>query len=251
MGASTCASGSQVWNGNIGTLMAKASAKAANSHICSAGRRPACAASAVQVEGLDARSRGRAPGTRPASARCRPSCRGRTSPRRRCAARGPRSRSGSTSGSAWPPRRCRRGRGRASTKTPIMPASSSSMKTLNSRTRSVDRRPGAEQRERRQERGEDHEPEAEPVDAHVVGDAVARAARPRIDLELHARPAARSRAPGASESRKTSDGQPRPSELLRAHRLLAAAAPPAIAPATGRNTRRGQAAAIAHRAHSR
>ena len=37
MGASTCASGSQVWNGNIGTLIAKASAKAAKSHICSAG----------------------------------------------------------------------------------------------------------------------------------------------------------------------------------------------------------------------
>jgi hypothetical protein len=37
VGASTCASGSQVWNGNIGTLMAKASAKAANSHICVPG----------------------------------------------------------------------------------------------------------------------------------------------------------------------------------------------------------------------
>src|SRR5438477_7760855 len=30
-GACTCASGSQVWTGNIGTLMAKASAKAKNS----------------------------------------------------------------------------------------------------------------------------------------------------------------------------------------------------------------------------
>ena len=33
VGASTCASGSQVWNGNIGTLMAKASAKARNNQI--------------------------------------------------------------------------------------------------------------------------------------------------------------------------------------------------------------------------
>jgi hypothetical protein len=37
VGASTWASGSQVWNGNIGTLMAKARAKAAKSHICRAG----------------------------------------------------------------------------------------------------------------------------------------------------------------------------------------------------------------------
>ena len=32
VGASTCASGSQVWNGNIGTLMAKPRKKAKNSH---------------------------------------------------------------------------------------------------------------------------------------------------------------------------------------------------------------------------
>ncbi len=35
VGASTCASGSQVWNGNIGTLMAKARKKAAKSQSCS------------------------------------------------------------------------------------------------------------------------------------------------------------------------------------------------------------------------
>ena len=35
VGASTWASGSQVWNGNIGTLMAKASAKARKSQACS------------------------------------------------------------------------------------------------------------------------------------------------------------------------------------------------------------------------
>jgi hypothetical protein len=34
VGASTCASGSQVWNGTIGTLMPKASANAAKSHGC-------------------------------------------------------------------------------------------------------------------------------------------------------------------------------------------------------------------------
>ena len=33
VGASTCASGSQVWNGNIGTLMAKAMKNAKNSQI--------------------------------------------------------------------------------------------------------------------------------------------------------------------------------------------------------------------------
>src|ERR1700732_1484119 len=33
VGASTCASGSQVWNGNIGTLMANAKKKARNSKM--------------------------------------------------------------------------------------------------------------------------------------------------------------------------------------------------------------------------
>ena len=33
MGASTWASGSQVWSGTTGTLIAKASAKAPNSHV--------------------------------------------------------------------------------------------------------------------------------------------------------------------------------------------------------------------------
>ena len=35
MGASVCASGSQVWNGNIGTLMAKAKKNPQKSHFCS------------------------------------------------------------------------------------------------------------------------------------------------------------------------------------------------------------------------
>src|SRR6516162_3476850 len=39
VGASTCASGSQVWKGNIGTLMAKARKKARNSQVCAAGER--------------------------------------------------------------------------------------------------------------------------------------------------------------------------------------------------------------------
>ena len=34
VGASTWASGSHVWNGNIGTLIAKASAKARNNRFC-------------------------------------------------------------------------------------------------------------------------------------------------------------------------------------------------------------------------
>ena len=35
VGASTCASGSQVWNGNMGTLIAKARKKATNTQRCS------------------------------------------------------------------------------------------------------------------------------------------------------------------------------------------------------------------------
>ena len=34
VGASTCASGSQVWNGNIGTLIAKPMKKAQKTHCC-------------------------------------------------------------------------------------------------------------------------------------------------------------------------------------------------------------------------
>src|SRR6516165_5269100 len=34
VGASTCASGNQVWNGNIGTLMANPTMKAQNTHFC-------------------------------------------------------------------------------------------------------------------------------------------------------------------------------------------------------------------------
>ena len=37
VGASVCASGSQVWNGNIGTLTAKPTKKAQNTHHCMAG----------------------------------------------------------------------------------------------------------------------------------------------------------------------------------------------------------------------
>ena len=37
VGASTWASGSQVWSGNIGTFTANASAKAVKSHSCSVG----------------------------------------------------------------------------------------------------------------------------------------------------------------------------------------------------------------------
>src|SRR6516225_5892353 len=37
VGASTCASGSQVWTGHIGTLTANDAKKASHSHFCSAG----------------------------------------------------------------------------------------------------------------------------------------------------------------------------------------------------------------------
>jgi len=43
VGASVCASGSQVWNGNIGTLMAKPRKKARKTHRCRfAGTSRAC-----------------------------------------------------------------------------------------------------------------------------------------------------------------------------------------------------------------
>ena len=54
VGASTWASGSQVWNGNIGTLIAKASAKARNSRFCAAPARQHEAREHRQVEGVDA-----------------------------------------------------------------------------------------------------------------------------------------------------------------------------------------------------
>jgi len=47
-GASVCASGSQVCSGHTGTLMAKASAKARNSHFCvPAASEGICACSAT------------------------------------------------------------------------------------------------------------------------------------------------------------------------------------------------------------
>src|SRR5271166_1259529 len=39
VGASVCASGSQVWNGNMGTFTAKPTKKAQNTHHCMAGER--------------------------------------------------------------------------------------------------------------------------------------------------------------------------------------------------------------------
>ena len=45
VGASTCASGSQVWNGNIGTLMAKARKNAAKAKNWSVPSKPRRAAS--------------------------------------------------------------------------------------------------------------------------------------------------------------------------------------------------------------
>ena len=49
MGASTCASGSQVWNGNIGTLIAKARKKAPNAKNWKVGLKPPVPANAVST----------------------------------------------------------------------------------------------------------------------------------------------------------------------------------------------------------
>src|SRR5713226_7700083 len=47
VGASVCASGSQVWNGNIGTLMAKAKKKPQKSHTFKGSAKLCAAASSV------------------------------------------------------------------------------------------------------------------------------------------------------------------------------------------------------------
>src|SRR5713101_5268554 len=47
VGASVCASGSQVWNGNIGTLMAKAKKNPQKSHTFSGSAKVCAAASKV------------------------------------------------------------------------------------------------------------------------------------------------------------------------------------------------------------
>src|SRR5580693_224405 len=44
VGASTCASGSHVWNGNIGTLMANAKKNAQKSHFCKCTEKSECGA---------------------------------------------------------------------------------------------------------------------------------------------------------------------------------------------------------------
>src|ERR1022692_1834137 len=50
VGASTCASGSQVWNGNIGTLMAKPRKNAKNSHSAAG---PAIFGAVVYSSGIE------------------------------------------------------------------------------------------------------------------------------------------------------------------------------------------------------
>ena len=80
VGASTCASGSQVWNGNIGTFTANARKKAPNSHFAAVGVMAACVQDVVVVEARRCRSpgcgwRARGTGSRRASAASRSSCR--------------------------------------------------------------------------------------------------------------------------------------------------------------------------------
>src|SRR5690242_21029172 len=50
VGASVCASGSQVWNGNIGTLTANPTKKAQNTHHCIPGARVAFIRSVMSNE---------------------------------------------------------------------------------------------------------------------------------------------------------------------------------------------------------
>ena len=73
VGASVWASGSQVWNGNIGTLMAKARKNARNAPICRPVGEPRPARrerpQRLEVEGADPRLAGRRPGRRSAVAR--------------------------------------------------------------------------------------------------------------------------------------------------------------------------------------
>ncbi len=54
VGASVCASGSQVWNGNIGTLIAKPKKKAKKSQICSPAGIPAATAVSDSIENVAA-----------------------------------------------------------------------------------------------------------------------------------------------------------------------------------------------------
>src|SRR5713101_4026740 len=50
VGASTCASGSQVWNGHIGTFTANPRKKAQNTHHCTTGGRLVFMRSAISNE---------------------------------------------------------------------------------------------------------------------------------------------------------------------------------------------------------
>ena len=50
VGASTCASGSQVWTGHIGTFTAKDAKKASHSHFCSPGSKLKFSASTISLE---------------------------------------------------------------------------------------------------------------------------------------------------------------------------------------------------------
>src|SRR5690242_6042807 len=50
VGASVCASGSQVWNGNIGTFTAKPTKKAQKTHHCIVSESVACIRSAISNE---------------------------------------------------------------------------------------------------------------------------------------------------------------------------------------------------------
>ena len=52
VGASVCASGSHVWNGNIGTLIAKPKKKAKKSQICSCAGIPAATAVSDSIENV-------------------------------------------------------------------------------------------------------------------------------------------------------------------------------------------------------
>src|SRR5581483_4134586 len=66
VGASTCASGNHVWNGNIGTFTANAMKNAANNHRAATGDK-ACGEAAVTIAEMLSNEKSGAPGVRSTS----------------------------------------------------------------------------------------------------------------------------------------------------------------------------------------
>ena len=187
VGASTWASGSQVWNGNIGTLIAKARAKARKSQRLQRRGRRACAASARDVEGarpvIPVEHQDRHQHEHAAREGVEEELHRRVD----APVVAPDPDEEVHRDEHGLPEHVEEEEVEGARRPRSSPASSRSMKMTNSRTRSSIERPGAEQAQRGQEGGEDDEPEREPVDADVVADALGRDPGALLD-ELHARP---------------------------------------------------------------